>query len=238
MEEHILLLDNEYADISDLEDVIKNAIYQIKDRVYRVVDLEEDSAGAIEYLLDLKEKNKMISAIVADEHLYGEIEGSDFLRFCRGHLVYLCTGNLRYLNLNLERLNDFCSIERICGKGAKVNKEFVDFAKDVFKNVKNYMGFVRYFLDCDPLTIMLCGYPSIVNKIGLEDVPIIQKEDGCEYKVLGLLEENGILSPEEVEPALKNHYRLANPNDFKRLKYNPSSKRIKKKKMDRKKFIF
>ena len=228
MEEHILLLDNEYANISDLEEIIETAIYRISDNIYRRVEYQEDALGAIEYLLDLKEDNKKISAIIADEHLYSEIGGSDFLRLCRGYLVYLCTKDSRYLHLNLKKLDDFCSIEKICEKGAKVDKEFIYFLKDVFKNVKDYADFVQYFWDCNPLMIMLCGHPTGVDTTGLEDVAVIQKEDGCEYRVLDLLKEDGILSPQEIEPALNNHYRLSDPNNLKKLKYNPSSKHIKK----------
>jgi len=228
MEENILLLDNEYQDISDLEEIIKTAIGNVKDNTSRKLEFLEDASGAMDYLLDLKKGEKNISAIIADEHLYSEIGGSDFLRLCRGYLVYSCTKDSRYLNLNLKKLNDFDSIEKICEKGARVDKEFINFLKNFSEDIKDYVDFVQYFLKCNPLIIMLCGHPTGVDTTGLEDVPLIQKKDGCEYYVLDLLEGDGIFSPQEIEPVLNNHYRLSDPNNLKKLKYNPSSKHIKK----------
>jgi len=175
MEENILLLDNEYQDISDLEEIIKTAIGNVKDNTSRKLEFLEDASGAMDYLLDLKKGEKNISAIIADEHLYSEIGGSDFLRLCRGYLVYSCTKDSRYLNLNLKKLNDFDSIEKICEKGARVDKEFINFLKNFSEDIKDYVDFVQYFLKCNPLIIMLCGHPTGVDTTGLEDVPLIQK---------------------------------------------------------------
>lgn len=231
MDEYILLLDNEYENISDLEEVINDAINKISDGFYRETHIEPDSKSAVDYLKYLKDKNKKISAVIADEHLYEGIDGSDFLRFCRGYLPYLCTNEERCININWDRLGNFSLLRKICEKRSSwFDRQYIEFAEENFETPKEYGDFVKYFLDSDPLIVMLCGHPSGINTFGIEDVPIIQKCDGCELKVLEILENEGILAPEEVEPVLNNHYRLADPTNLKRFKYNPNSKRIKKKK--------
>ncbi|MEM4330855.1 MAG: response regulator [Candidatus Pacearchaeota archaeon] len=235
MKESILIIDNEYENISDLEDLIKGTFFSKFPLSKNILQIVEDDTQAIDFLREIKEEKRDISAIICDNHLSGDLDGDDFLRLLRGYLVYLMSPEERYLGVDIRKINSLEEIGKMIRKGFYYEK-YKNYIEENFKDFSEYKDIVNYFhLDRERAipTVIFCGHPEGVRRFGIEDVPIIQKENGCEVAVLDYLIEEGIFEKEEVySNVLTKHPRLGKNVSEKKRAYNPNSHRIKVKKKE------
>ncbi|MEM4605770.1 MAG: hypothetical protein QW103_01905 [Candidatus Pacearchaeota archaeon] len=230
MDGKIIFLDNEFENVSDLIEIIEDACTKQKTLSSERIFYFERINETIEYLLEMKNNKDKIDVFICDNHLSDLVDGDDFIRFLRGEIVYLLSGEHGYINVNIKKIRRLEDIERML-KGKIIRKEFINLIKENFNNFEEYKSLVNY-LDNEgrPITtILFCGYPLGVNLKGIEDIQIIRKRDGCEYELLEYLEINNVFSKEDYNNSLLKHYRLSPYSDKKY--YNPKSKHIIKKKL-------
>lgn len=224
--EPILILDNEFENVSDLIDLLSDSIRR-RGHYGEFVFYCESAEEASELMIERMKIKRGLSAMIVDNHLYG-LDGEDFLRIVNGRVGYCISKDRRHLNLDLNRFYNFEELYRVIGK----NNAISDFIEGVFSNDYTlYLEFLKWWNNEErkPLQIMLCGHPSYVDLAGLEDVFLIRKQEGCEREILSFLEENGIFNHNEIESAYNNHPRFS-AEDKRKNEYNPCCHRIKKKK--------
>lgn len=230
----ILVVDDEYADVSDLEDVLNRA-GQMIGHPENIVTVCESCEEAVEFMGEQMQAGERISALITDNHIgTSNIDGDDFLRILMGKLLYCVSRFEGDSYLSVERFRDLKEIESYVNR---TNDSVSRFIKKSFDSLRDYTQFSQYYYgnsENSPTTVMLCGHPREVNLTGIEDIVLIGKDgrfqesrDPCELRVLDVLREAGIFSGECVGFGIQNNSRLSNP-DPKKKEYNPSSAHIKR----------
>jgi CheY-like chemotaxis protein len=230
----ILLIDDEYADISDLEQVLRYAAIKAGHPEGITVHCES-CEDAITFMKDQKKARRKISAIICDNHIgTSEIDGDNFLRIIRGNLLYCYSGFPDDSYTTAERFKDLNDLESYSGKK---NSQLTRFFQDNFKDFKQYVDFYKYFYPENELstpTIMLCGYPREANLEGLGDIYVFAKnikerasKTACELDVLDTFREWGLFDLDEINYGIEKNGRLCH-EDHKKREYNSCANRIRK----------
>jgi hypothetical protein len=231
----ILLVDDEYSDVSDLEDLINNIGFKAGHRE-NLAQLYESCEEAIEFMQEQRKLGLGISALISDNHIgTSQIDGDDFLRILNGKLLY-CFSKLERDQYSLaEHFSSFQDIQRFSNRR---NDAILNFMKCSFRDMQDYVSFYRYYYgnkEGKLPTIMLCGNPREADITGLNETYLIGKgirSNGagafCEKKVLGILNNLGLFDRKEVSYVVESHQRLSHP-DPKKREYNPCSNPLKKK---------
>jgi hypothetical protein len=253
----ILMADDEWSDVSDLEDVLdkaSTAIYTAYENDMEhfpynipIANLRQYSANpeeALDYLLEYQRNNHRFSAIISDNHMKSEeglsISGDDFLRIISGKLIYCLTKNSSDEDYGIEAVEKWDSFDDLYDSLSVDDEEVQDFMEK-FEDPQNYASFVNYFFGNQqnpPALILLCGNPREADLTGLDDLFIVQKQtrkvrkgiyQPCENEILNHLIEKGIFPREFIEPHVKEHPRLGdNVHPNNRLFKDPKKKRKSK----------
>lgn len=237
----ILLLDDEYADISDLEHVLANAAIRAG-HPRGITVYCESCEEALDIMKYQKRSNKGISAIISDNHIgTSEIDGDDFLRIIRGNLLYCYSGFVDDAYMRAEHFKDLSELKKYSGR---TNAPLDRFFEENFKDLKNYVDFYRYYYPShSPGTpaILLCGNLREANLDGLMGIQTFGKDtryraskSPCELDVLDTLMDLGLFELDELDYGLKKNRRLSHPDPKRRI-FNPCANTIRKRIRDRNK---
>ncbi len=231
----ILMIDDEPLNISDLEDLIDSAAYQI-DIGIRMREFCASAEQAIFYLIRSMTERRRYSAIITDNHLNSDYEdcldGDEFLQVITGNIGYALSRNKDNLGMSLDGIGTFQELLGEAG-GNEEDRVYV-FLRDNFSGMPNYRDFVDYYFGDGvqriPL-IMLCGSPSEAALEGLEDrVITIQKQPlrlsgrqvyFCEAEIMRILAEEGVLPADSVQKALEMHPRFSSNTRAQEREYRP-----------------
>ena len=229
----ILLVDDEYIDVSDLEDVINKAGF-VAGFQENIAVLCESCEDAIEYMEQQKEQGHGISALISDNHIgTSDIDGDDFLRILRGRLPYCFS---RFEEDAYLQARHFRSLNQIEQRVRRKNENISSFILNSFQDYKDYLNFSDYYFGNprgETPTLMLCGHPQEANLTGLETTHLVGKDNRqakdrfCEIEVMDFLTNLGIFYKETIREAITYNPRLSNPN-LKKQRYNPCSAHTKK----------
>ncbi|MEK6846559.1 MAG: hypothetical protein AABY16_00140 [Nanoarchaeota archaeon] len=234
----VLLVDDEWSDIRDMEEVLRNIASERYERghqtirpVFPVHAVSPDEA--MDHLIKYQRSSNRFSAVVCDNHMGSEdaegIDGDEFIRIITGNLNY-CFPNPVLERDELPDFDRFSAIQSYCGRA---KPGVIEFLEERFgdEGVKKYLEFVNYWFgqDEDPTLIMLCGAPREVNRDGFDDVYLVQKSvlghrNGltkrhvpCERIVLDILAEKGVLPRNLTDRVIAEHSRLSQmstPNEM------------------------
>ena len=241
----VLLVDDEWSDIRDLEEALRNVASERYERgrqtarpIFPVHVVSPDEA--MDYLIKAQRGGNRFSAVVCDNHMKDDdfegIDGDDFIRIITGNLNY-CFPHTVLDRGELQDFDRFSAIQSYCGR-AKLG--VIEMLEERFgdEGVKKYLEFVSYWFgqDDDPTLIMLCGAPREVNRDGFEDVYLVQKSvlghrNGltkrhvpCERIVLDILVENGVLPRNLTERVTAEHSRLGQMSTPHEMCFRPLKK--------------
>jgi len=230
----ILMLDNEYENVSDLEEILEIAGRKAFPDAREITILAESAEETIRIMIDKKNSEESFSGLIFDNHLYGEMDGDDLLRIIHGKTGYCFKKNSVYTNLKPSKFKSFKEFANVAtdNKHSSRSQMILDFLEEHFKGIKDYVSFVNYFSQerNEFPQIFLSGSTSRIDSTGLYGIYYVQKCQGCEYNVLDIIKNEGIFSPDVIIPAINNHYRLSPVIQQKKKEYNPSSKHIKTRK--------
>lgn len=193
----ILMLDNEYENISDLQEILESAGRKAFPNAGEITLLAESAEEALRIMIDQKTNEKSFSGMIFDNHLFGEIDGDDLLRIVHGKIGYCFKKNSAYTNLKPARFKSFEEIANIATdyKHNDRSQMILDFLEEHFEGIKDYVSFVDYFSqdrnECPQ--IFFSGSVSRIDTTGLYGVYYIQKCQGCEYKVLDIIRNEGFI---------------------------------------------
>ncbi len=226
----VLLVDDEWSDIRDLEGVLREIASERYSRgsgtkrpVFPVHATSPDEA--IDYLLKSQKEKTRVSAIICDNHMkdddFDSIDGDDFLKVITGNVSYCFRDN----DLDRDELESMWSFKELKSYCGIPHSGVMEILEEKFgeKGVNNYLNFVDYFFDGnnDPALVMLCGSPSEVKREGIEDVFLVQKSisgrknglikryTACERIVLDFLVSKGVLPADMTQKILETHPRLS-----------------------------
>ncbi|MBM3232628.1 hypothetical protein FJZ18_00470 [Candidatus Pacearchaeota archaeon] len=239
----ILMVDNEYENISDLEEVIERAANLAFPESGEFTQYTESPVEAMEHLKDIIQLGKRYSAIISDNHFYEGICGDDFIRLIQGQLGYCHSKDERHIHLQLKNFRDFKQIIKCTGRE---NKEITEFLDEHFRNFSEYRKFVDYHFgnpETSPKLILYCGNINEADTTGFYGVSVVQKSRSELYReyrggnhnlseetVLDILKGEGIFTPEQIFPVLIKHPRISPTLPENERIYNPISSHIRKRK--------
>ena len=241
--EPILMIDNEYENISDLEEILERAAQKAFPDEGECIQYAESPEEATEFMKERMQQGRRYSALICDNHYYAGIDGDDFIRLLHGQLGYCHSKDERHLYLKLSKFRDLAQITRCTGRE---NKEVTLFLKENFANLGEYKCFVEYYFgnpeEC-PKVILYCGNVSEADTSGFYGVAVVQKgrsgldDENCERNlclseeaVLQILEEEDIFTPEQIAPVVMEHPRISPQLPEKDRVYDSYSHHIKRRK--------
>lgn len=230
MDGKIIVLDNEYENVSDLLEIIEGACLRQGKKPSERILYYERVEEMLEQTLEMAKKHEEINAFICDNHLSDLMDGDDLIRFLRGQIPYLTSRDLSLLRVDINKIRTSKDLEGLL-RGKIKRKDFLELMEEYFPSWEDYREIANYFhlkRENPIATVLFCGHPEGANLIGIEDVEVIRKCEGCEYMVLDFLDRADVFSKEDIKEPLNNHYRLS-PNS-KRRSYNPLSHHIKTRK--------
>ncbi|MBI3334083.1 hypothetical protein HYZ97_01225 [Candidatus Pacearchaeota archaeon] len=241
----ILLVDNEYENISALEEVIEHTAHKVSRDIRDPVIYCESADEALLQMQEAMNTGMRFSAIISDNHFFEGILGEDFLRTIQGYAAYCYSKEEAHLKVDIGKLPDFAALTKITNRR---NAEMDEFLSEHFNNPQAYKAFTRYFYGQDeesPVTILYCGNINEADTAGLFTVYLVQKDNGdresrrkdelSEIRVLRILKQEGVFDHSLLEEAVNVHPRLSPAVPEEKRAYNPSSKHIKRRKLKVKK---
>jgi hypothetical protein len=233
----VLIIDNEYENVSDLEELLKDAAGRaFPNNSGETIIYTESPDDALAIMQDYMSRGRNLSAIICDSHFYEGPRGEDFLRIIMGQLAYCHSRCRKHLAADIRRANSFEEVVACAGKEDKMINEFL---QEHFETIDKYRAFVEYYfgeMRDNPLVILYCGNISELDNSGLWEVDIVRKKSvggqASELQVLDILEANGVFTIDELVPALDKHYRFSPQTLPQKQQYNPNSCHIKQRKKE------
>ncbi len=217
----IILIDDEWHNIDDLEVAVDGVLNQMK--LHRHREYAAHGGEAVDKLKESMLKGDGYAAIICDNHMKGEfddgIHGDDLLRILTGNPLWCFSQDKADLDVDLSRFDSFREMQRYAVGHINEENEILDFLESNFESVVEYRMLVDYhFGHVRPVVAMLCGQPDGVQREGLDSVAVFQKpqmwgKNGqrllCERQVLYHLVDNGVFPIDAVNTALGYHPRLS-----------------------------